>query len=154
MLSWPGHIKAGSVYSEPVSLLDVLPTSVAAAGGKLPGDRIYDGVDLLPSLAGKKSGRPHDELFWRREPLLAIRKGNWKLWESKDKTGSYGDYQLLFDLKQDPDETTDLAATRPDKVMELDSLLHQWSQSMAEPKWPSRPPVTFDVCGKSFKLPI
>jgi len=154
MLSWPGHIKAGTVYSKPVSLLDVLPTSVAAAGGTLPGDRAYDGVNLLPSLTGKSSGRPHDELFWRREPLLAIRQDNWKLWESTDTTGSYGAYQLLFDLKHDPDETTNLAATRPDKVAELDALVRQWSQSMAEPKWASRPPVTFDVCGKTFKLPI
>ena len=154
MLSWPGHIKAGSVYREPVSLLDVVPTSVAAAGGKLPADRVYDGADLLPVLAGKETESPHDVLFWRREPLLAIRKDNWKLWESADTTGDYGHYQLLFDLAADPDETTDLAASHPAKVKELDALVRQWSQEMSEPKWTSRPPVTFDVCGKTFKLPI
>jgi arylsulfatase A-like enzyme len=154
MVSWPGHIKAGSVYSEPVSLLDVVPTSVAAASGKLPGDREYDGVDLLPVLGGKKARTPHDVLFWRREPLLAIRKDNWKLWESADTTDDYGHYQLLFDLSVDPDETTDLAASHPAKVKELDALVRQWSQGMSEPKWTSRPPVTFDVCGRTFKLPI
>jgi len=151
MLSLPGHIKAGGVYTEPVSLLDVVPTSVAAAGGKLPADRVYDGVDLLPSLAGN-AGSPHDVLFWRRQPLLAIRKDHWKLWESADVT--YGNYQLLFDLKTDPGETTNLAASHPEKVHELDALLRQWSTGMSEPKWPSRPPASFDVCGKTFKLPI
>ena len=30
MMRWPGHIKAGLVYRDVVSLLDVLPTSMAA----------------------------------------------------------------------------------------------------------------------------
>ena len=55
MVRWPGHIQAGLVYRDVVSLLDVLPTSVAAAGGKLPTDRVYDGVDLMPYLTGKKT---------------------------------------------------------------------------------------------------
>lgn len=56
MMRWPGHIQPGIVYHEVVSLLDVLPTSVGAAGGRLPMDRVYDGVDLMPYLTGKKTG--------------------------------------------------------------------------------------------------
>jgi arylsulfatase A-like enzyme len=74
-MRWPDRIKPGTVYSEPISLLDVLPTSAAAVGSKLPMDRSYDGVDFLPYLTGQKSGEPHNELFWRRELLISIRKG-------------------------------------------------------------------------------
>lgn len=74
MMRWPGHIRARLVYRDVVSLLDVLPTSVAAAGGKLPEDRVYDGVDLMPYLSGKKSGSPHNMLAWRALPLFLFAK--------------------------------------------------------------------------------
>jgi len=155
MMRWPGHIQPRLVYRNVVSLLDVLPTSVAAAGGKLPADRVYDGVDLMPYLSGKKSGSPHDMLAWRRLPLFSIREGDWKLWESvDDKTGKYGDYKLLFNLKDDLNETTNLADKYPQKVKELESLVHQWAKMMTDPKWPSKKPTTYDVCGTPFTLPI
>jgi arylsulfatase A-like enzyme len=154
ILSWPSRLPAGAVYPAPVSLLDVLPTSLAAAGRHLPAYRTFDGVDLLPHLTGKITGIPHDELFWRRQPLFAIRKGDWKLWESNDASGIYGRYKLLFNLKDDPNETTNLAASHPEKVRELEASLHEWSADMAAPKWTSRPPDTFEVCGKRFTLPI
>ncbi len=155
MMRWPGHIKPGTVYRDVVSLLDVLPTSVAAAGGKLPADRIYDGVDIMPYLAGSKTDPPHDTLAWRRLPLFSIRQGDWKLWESvDDKTGKYGEYKLLFNLKDNLNETTNLSDKNPQKVKELEQLVHDWAKMMVDPKWPSRKPPTFDVCGTPFTLPI
>ena len=155
MMRWPGHIQPGMVYRDVVSLLDVLPTSVIAAGGKLPTDRVYDGVDLMPYLTGKKTGSPHDMLAWRRLPLFSIRQGDWKLWESvDDKTGKYGDYKLLFNLKDDLNETTNLADKYPDKVKELEGLVHQWAKEMTDPRWPTGRAVTYNVCGTPFTLPI
>lgn len=155
MMRWPGHIQPGLVDRQVVSLLDVLPTSVDAAGGKLPMDRVYDGVNLMPYLTGKKAGEPHNMLAWRRLPLFSIRQGDWKLWESvDDKTGKYGEYKLLFNLKDDLNETTNLADKDPQKVKELEELVQQWSKTMTSPKWPSKKPVTFDVCGTPFTLPI
>ncbi|MGO8792102.1 MAG: sulfatase-like hydrolase/transferase [Terriglobia bacterium] len=155
LMRWPGHIKPGTVYRDMVSLLDVLPTSVAAAGGTLPTDRVFDGVDIMPYLTGEKTGSPHSMLAWRRLPLFSIREGNWKLWESvDDNTGRYGEYKLLFNLKDDLNETTNLAGKDPQKVKELEQLLHQWAQAMIAPKWPSKPPATYDCCGRRFTLPI
>jgi len=105
------------VYRNPVSLLDVLPTSLSLAGAKLPSDRIYDGVDLMPYLTGKKPGLPHNLLPWRRLPLFSIREGDWRLWESvDDKTGKHGEYKFLFNLKNEPNETTNLAEKSPERV--------------------------------------
>jgi arylsulfatase A-like enzyme len=154
-MRWPGHIKAGLVYREVVSLLDVLPTSAALADAKLPNDRIYDGIDIMPFLTGQATGTPHDMLVWRRRPLVSIRKGDWKLWESvNDSTGEYGEYKLLFNLRTDLNEATNLAARNPEKVKELEVLVHQWAKDMTDPKWPSRPPQKIDVCGTPFVLPI
>jgi arylsulfatase A-like enzyme len=155
MMRWPGHIKPGTVYRQVASLLDILPTSVAVAGGQLPKDRFYDGVDIMPYVTGRKSGTPHDLLVWRRRPLVSIRKGDWKLWESvNDDTGKYGEYKLLFNLKNDLHEDTNLADKNPEKVKELEGLIQQWSKDMTSAKWPSRPPVTYNVCGTPFTLPI
>lgn len=155
MMRWPDRIKPGVVYRNVVSLLDVLPTSVAAAGGKLPADRIYDGVDLTPYLTGRRTGDPHNSLAWRRLPLFSIREGDWKLWESvNDQTGRYGEYKLLFNLKDDLNETTNLADKYPQKVRQLEQDVHAWARGMVDPKWPSKPPKTFSVCGTPFTLPI
>lgn len=155
MMRWPGHIKPGLVYREAVSLLDLLPTSVAAAEGRLPTDRVFDGVDLMPYLTREKTGSPHDMLAWRRLPLFSIRQGDWKLWESvNDKTGVYGEYKLLFNLRHDLNEATNLADTNPQKVRELEQLAREWAKMMIDPKWPSKKPTTYDVCGIPFTLPI
>jgi arylsulfatase A-like enzyme len=155
MMRWPGHIPSGLVYRQVVSLLDVLPTSAAVAGVALPTDRVYDGVDIMPYLTGRKTGTPHDMLMWRRRPLVSIRKGDWKLWESvNDSTGTYGEYKLLFNLRTDLNEATNVAASHPAKVKELEDLIHQWAKDMTDPKWPTKRPITFDVCGTPFTLPI
>ena len=56
-----------------------------------------------------------------------------------DKTGKYGEYKLLFNLKDDLNETTNLADKYPQKVKELEDV---WSingqRSMTDPKWPTR----------------
>ena len=47
---WPGKIKAGTVNKALIEYLDVLPTYIEAAGGKIPD--VLDGKSLLPVLTG------------------------------------------------------------------------------------------------------
>ena len=49
ILRWPGRIEAGRVEKTPVSLIDLAPTFLAAAGTESPDDP--DGQNLLPALA-------------------------------------------------------------------------------------------------------
>jgi arylsulfatase A-like enzyme len=149
MLRWPARIKPGQVNRSIVSTMDVFPTSLIAAGGQLPTDRVYDGVDLMPYLSGRKSGNPHESLMWRRSPLVSIRSGDWKLWKSLD-----GKYTLLFNLREDLNETHNLADREPARVKELEAAIERWSKDLQDPRWPSRPPVTYTVCGTPFTLPI
>ena len=152
MMRRPGHIAPHQVDHRMVSLMDVFPTSVAAGGGSLPKDRIYDGVNLLPYVVGTNKGDPHDALMWRRRPLVSIRKGDWKLWESAGPV--FGRYKMLFNLKTDLNESANVADKHPDKVRELEGDIALWSKDLQDPKWPSRPAVTFSVCGTPFVLPI
>jgi arylsulfatase len=106
-------------------------------------------VDLLPYLKGERAGPPHDQLVWRRRPLVSIRQGDWKLWKSLD-----GEYTMLFNLRDDLNEARNVAAENPEIVRELEAAIEQWGKDMVDPSWPSRPPTTYDVCGTPFTLPI
>lgn len=155
MMSWPGHIPQGLVYRQMVSLLDVVPTSVAAGGATLPAGRVYDGVNLTPYLAGHDASDPHEMLAWRAPPLEAIREGDWKLWESSGgEDDRYGKYQLLFNLGTDLQETRNLAGSETQEVRRLATELSRWSGAMIAPKWPTKRPATYDVCGRKFTLPV
>ncbi len=53
IMSWPGHIPENTVCDEPVMTIDLLPTIARLAGAKLPDDRIIDGRDIWPLMAGE-----------------------------------------------------------------------------------------------------
>jgi arylsulfatase A-like enzyme len=88
LFQWPSKVVGGQEYKEPIISLDIFSTAVAAAGAKMPTDRIMDGVDLLPYLTSKKKNPPHEYLFWRDLEMyksfgkgFAVRKGKWKLFQ-------------------------------------------------------------------------
>lgn len=130
-LKLPGRIKAGTVYEKPISSLDLFPTAVALAGGKLPTDRAYDGVDLLPYLTGKKKTGPHEVLCWRNGENAGVRKGRWKLFKG-------GDHYWLFDLSKDIGEQQNVADKYPAIVAQLKKELADWEARMKPPMWPCR----------------
>jgi uncharacterized sulfatase len=141
--SWPARIAPGGVFDAPVSHIDLLPTLAAAAGARLPDDRIIDGVDLLPYVAGLEA-RPHETLFWRQGYLQTVQHRDWKL-----ITTTRPDQRWLFDLAADPTEQRNLAAERPEVVTALEDLLTRHNASQAAPLWPSviESPVLIDKTG-------
>ena len=142
-VQWKGRIPAGQVYGHPVIQLDILPTAVAAAGGKVDPAWKLDGVNLLPFLtsenvlAGDFGPRPHDTLYWRFGQQWAIRHGDWKLLVAnesmnparKDKPVS------LFNLAADISESKNLAGEQPEKAKELRALWEKWNGELEPPRW-------------------
>ncbi len=92
--------------SQSVSTLDLLPTLVELAGGKVDDGLELEGHSLLPHLQGKGG---HDEVLGEYmaegtvSPLMMIRRGPWKFVYSEQ------DPLLLFDLDSDPLERQNLA---------------------------------------------
>jgi arylsulfatase A-like enzyme len=108
IVSWPGHVPAGRVISEPASTLDLFPTFVRAAGGTVPTDRPYDGADILDVLTGKIDHLvTRDLVFWVQTNALGVRTAQWKYIQFK--SGEQG----LYDLGKDPAESTDLTPQYP-----------------------------------------
>jgi arylsulfatase B len=129
IVQWKGGLPAGKVYHQPIIALDILPTALAAARGKLPEDGKTDGVNLLPYLTGGNAKPPHALLFWRLGSQAAVRKGNWKLLRNGN------DGVQLFDLAADIGETDNLADRRPDLAKELEIALQRWNAQLAKPLW-------------------
>jgi arylsulfatase A-like enzyme len=126
---WPGHIPAGASYGEPVISLDLFSTILAAAGVEPPAPRPIDGIDLLPYVRGARQGSPHETLFWRSGKQRAVRHDDWKLLE-------IGDHPVrLHDLASDIAERHNLAAARPEVVLELERLYAAWAAEMIPPRW-------------------
>jgi len=144
LAQWKGRWPAGKVYDLPVMNLDVLPTVIAAAGGRLEASWRLDGVDLTPFVTGANSTRPHQTLYWRYGPQWAVRHGDLKLVVSKGGSGK----PELYDLSKDIGESKDLAAAQPAKVRELQALWDKWSAEQAEPSAPDTPAGAGKKAGK------
>ncbi len=133
LIQWSQKIEPGSVYEHPVSTLDFLPTLMAAAGVRLPEDRKFDGVDLMPYLSGSNATKPHKILFWKLNWGAAVRKGDWKLIRTP------ADEMLLFNLDRDLVESVNLYDQEPVVVSDLLSELSFWERNLPPPIWVSDP---------------
>jgi arylsulfatase A-like enzyme len=138
-----------SIHINLISLagnIDIVPTILTAAGVSVPAG--LPGIDLLdPGAVAARdtlflANYAHDmasptepeKSLWTRSCI----HGTWKLvsWrpdppEVKPSLGAWQHknpdaMQELFDLAADPHETTNLAATRPEKVRELQARIDGW----------------------------
>ncbi|WP_439105626.1 sulfatase-like hydrolase/transferase [Congregibacter sp.] len=147
MAKWPARIPAGITYDAPVQHFDLYATAAAAGGAALPTDRIIDGVDLLPYLAGQENGVPHRQLFWRSGASQSALVDGWKLNVSNPPGRSW-----LFNLRNDPTEQNDLSEQYPAKVTELQAALDTHNAAQAEPAWPSQASAAVNI-DKDLSLP-
>jgi arylsulfatase A-like enzyme len=137
-MRWKGKIQPGTTFDHPIQNLDVLPTVLVAAGGKVDPEWKLDGVDLMPFLSGEEKSPPHDVLYWRFGEQWAVRKGDWKLGANNiDGVRNV----KLFNLKDDIGEAHDLSDKEPEKVKELQALWDKWSAEQAAPTWMPRDPA-------------
>lgn len=125
ILRWPARLKAGAVYRQAVSTMDLYATFCAAAGAAAPATTKLDGVDLLPYLLGEKTGMPHEILFWKNGEQGAVRRGDWKLllntWQPRLQ---------LFNLAEDIGEKHDLAGEKPELRDRLHKAWLDWSATL------------------------
>lgn len=149
--SWPGRIPPASSSSAVAGLIDLLPTFAAVADGKPSGKNKIDGIDIWPVLCGREKSAARDGLYyflWHR--LEAVRAGDWKLVMAPQKGASDSapgadspgprptknkkgkseaevfasrETPRLYNLAEDPSETTDLAKQHPEVVARLDALI-------------------------------
>ncbi len=125
---WPGRIPAGGTCPTLALAMDLLPTFVGLAGGTPPDDRIIDGRDLAGLLMpGQGATPPTDRCFfyYKGNDLDAVRDERWKLFVARNEHDPATGKQVrravsvLYDMRADIGETTDVAADHPDVVARL-----------------------------------
>lgn len=126
---WPGNIPAGRVCEALATTMDLLPTFARLAGARPPEDRLIDGKDIWPLLAGRSTESPHPAFYYYHGPQLqAVRSGKWKLFLPLDQgwvtlTGKTAPRALaLYDLERDAGETRDVSAAHPEVVRRLTAM--------------------------------
>lgn len=132
IMRWPGKIPAGSTNNQITAIIDLLPTFCSLAGVCVPTGRVIDGHNLTPYLLGQPVDKPIRDTFI--SPNSIIRHNEWKLLVKGQKPGGKGNRGKqgrlpapagsLFNLDQDPGETTDLSSKHPDKVKELSQMMN------------------------------
>ena len=124
LLEWPARIKAGLVTDIPCCTSDYFPTVLNVMGFKIKdAPEPIDGVSLLPLIEGKMTERPVPIAF-ESGNQVTLTDNRYKIY-SKDKGKSY----MLFDLIEDPGETKDLAAEKPQILQSMKARLAQWRKS-------------------------
>jgi arylsulfatase A-like enzyme len=130
ILRWPGELPPGKVSGQVAITMDITASILAATGTRTPAGYRPDGIDILPILRGT-APLLERRLFWRWDrpdrQQRAVRFGQWKLLIDASQL-------LLFDLRTDPGERTDLAARRPDLVTALKRLLAEWESDVDQGK--------------------
>lgn len=129
LASWPGHIKEGVVVNDMIHTVDLYPTLVGLAGGRLDKGKPLDGVNVWGTISeGKPS--PRSELVYNIEPFrAAVREGDWKLiWRTLLPQSVE-----LYNIAKDPSETTNLAAEQPEKVTELQRRINELAAEAEKP---------------------
>ncbi|MBN2382633.1 sulfatase [bacterium] len=122
ILHWPDRFTSGSIRSDRVGLIDILPTVLGIVGGRSPNH--FQGRDLLGSAHHEiGTDRPIFMDNMRRSLLKAgLRTSRWKFIETLDKSN-----QELYDLLNDPAEMSNLVedTTLSEVRQSLESQLHQ-----------------------------
>ncbi|MEW4489702.1 sulfatase-like hydrolase/transferase [Thalassoglobus sp. JC818] len=152
IFAWPGVIEADQVLDVPAGLVDVFPTVCGLLEIAPPENVHLDGSDLTPLLTGHRdSFERHQPLFWhlqKSRPIVAMRDGDYSLvadpdyelstdnmfnedWIPTIKSGGYTNYQL-FNLSEDPSQTTNIADQHPELVDELKGKLLRINESIMQ----------------------
>jgi len=136
LVRWPERIQAGTRSDYAGLVFDLFPTFLELAGASPPAD--LDAVSLVPVLTGGEITARRELYFVRREGGLAyggksyqaLIRGEWKLLQNDP----YSPLEL-YNLKTDPQETQDVAATHRKVFNELAAALRVHIQRGGATPW-------------------
>lgn len=147
---WPGRIPAGKSCDAVTGTIDLLPTSIALAGGTLPATPVIDGKDISPLLLGTATTSPREaHYYFNGYTLQAVRQGPWKLaikaqneaMGAKPESDAAGKNPRLYNLDEEIGERTDVAEKNPEIVARLLALANRMDEETGGTKPSARRPA-------------
>jgi arylsulfatase A-like enzyme len=130
-------IKPDSSTDFQAMTMDLFPTICELAGAKI--NHPIEGRSIVPTLLGKKQEQLRDQWFFTRreggtryqgKTIDAVIQGSWKLLQNSP----YGPFEL-YNLANDPKETTDLSQKNRGMYNELSAALRKQIQREGAVPW-------------------
>ncbi len=125
IIAGPGVSASGAIESTYLTVMDLAPTFLELAGATYPDDGSVEpmrGESMNAFLAGESEAVHDDEYVTTlyHAGYAYLRQGDWKI-VNLEPPFSHEDFEL-FNVAEDPGETTNLADSHPEKYAELMEL--------------------------------
>ncbi|MDE0767902.1 MAG: arylsulfatase [Opitutaceae bacterium] len=149
IVRWPGKVKPSTTNDELLSLTDIMATLSSIFDTTLPDWAGEDSFDQLPNFLGEANAGRESMITQSYTGILSVRDGRWKL--ILDTKGSGGFYRYspevqrhttmspwrpdmsdtgqLYDIQNDPYETSDVFEQHPEVVDTLKNQLRSYINS-------------------------
>lgn len=136
-VKWPGQIAPGSSTDQALCLTDVFASVANIVQATLPKDTAEDSFNFWPVWRGVKTAKPVREsvVHQSADGMLALRQGDWKYVEALGSGGFTEPKRIkavsgqptgqLYNMKDDPNESHDLAKDNLAKTKELAAALER-----------------------------
>lgn len=130
IVSGPGVNGAPQITDTYMTVSDLAPTFLDITGGSYPGDKVPMVGESARSFFEGSTEQIHDEDYttvlwlWQR---AYVRQGNWKI-VSIARPFDEGNFKL-YNVNEDPGETTDLSQMNPEK---RDAMISLWRNKRKE----------------------
>jgi arylsulfatase A len=139
LVRWPGHVPAGTVCDETISIVDTLASIAAITKASLPkaNEGAEDSFDVSKAWLGQKyqgTLRP-DMIVHSADGNFALRKDGWKWIEgipadnvrdTSKKARADQMTKMLYELKTDIAETKEVTSDHANVAKELETLLNRY----------------------------
>jgi arylsulfatase A len=150
IVSWKGHIAAGSTTDRVCGFEDWIPTLLELAGAKDATPKDIDGISFAPTLlgqsqpprpflyrefasgGGQQSVRIGDWKGIRQNMLPGSGKGKAKAAKAQAANAAANMRVELYNLKSDHAETTDVSAQHPEIVAQIEKLMREQHTANAD----------------------
>jgi arylsulfatase A len=143
IIRWKGTIKPAT-SDRVTGFEDWLPTLLELAGAKAAVPEQIDGISFAPALRGEK--QPERPFLYREFPSYggqqSVRIGDWKALRRNlapaAKSKAAPDLAIaLYNLRDDPAETTDVAAKHPEIVARIARIMREQRTPSADFPFPA-----------------
>ncbi|NOY37865.1 MAG: arylsulfatase [Chlorobi bacterium] len=134
-IRWPGKISAGTSINSMGAYIDVAPTLAGLCNLTVPDNLRFDGINLSPLLTGVCSRHLLRKIFSKKSSFPvnadgAVRTDTFRL-EIR------GTDTLLYNMTEDPGQTTNIASREPLKLKVLVNDYHSYYISVREDYTPN-----------------
>ena len=124
-------IPSGKIQSQVAAVHDLFPTIHDIVGVETPGNHPVDGRGLRKLLVGQRDDSRQEEFLMhyphsphRSDYFTCYRSGDWKvIYHYLPSKASEGSHYQLYNLGEDPFESTNLASTHPEKLQDMMQML-------------------------------